>query len=393
MNLDLPTLMVMQSFAMASAGVVLLLAWLQRRTVPVLGIWGGAHVSASAGIICLMLGVATRHPLLLGAGGGLLSFQSALIWKAARTFDAKWAPLGVALLPPLGVTLGYVILRHPSSTVALTMGVIPTLAVVWTLWRASSDRLAARWPLIGLSSLHAVALLVAIYSSVVDPTRHNAVPAVMSLYGFIYFESIVFSLGTAVFILALVKERDEAVSIAAALTDSLTGIANRAAFVASAERILRRCRRDAAPVSVIMFDLDRFKSINDRHGHAVGDAVIKSFCEVASAALRPTDLIGRMGGEEFAVLLAGCSIEAAFVRADRIRAAFVESCRVVRGIAVGAAASGGVAVTTKPEDTIETLLESADAALYCAKADGRNRIKRAETASLDGAAGNVCRVA
>lgn len=393
MNLDLPTLMVMQSFAMASAGAVLLLAWLQRRAVPVLGIWGSGHVSASAGIICLMLGVTTRQPLLLGAGGSLLSFQSALIWKAVRTFDAKRAPLGIALLAPLGVTLGDAILHRSSGPVALTMGIIPTVAIVWTLWRGRGDRLAARWPLIGLSSLHAAALLVAIYSSVVDPSRHNAVPAVMSLYGFIYFESIVFTLGTAVFILALVKERDEAASMAAARTDSLTGIANRAAFLVAAERILQRCHRDAAPAAVIMFDLDRFKSINDRYGHAVGDAVIKSFCDVAAAALRPTDLIGRMGGEEFAILLSGCGIEAAFVRADRIRAAFVEGCRFIRGMQIGATASGGVAVSPNAEDSIAALLETADKALYGAKAGGRNRIQRAETARPDGAAANVCRVA
>jgi diguanylate cyclase (GGDEF)-like protein len=202
----------------------------------------------------------------------------------------------------------------------------------------------------------------------------------------------VFALGTAVFILALVKERDEAASIAAARTDSLTGIANRAAFLATAGRILARCHRDAAPVSVIMFDLDRFKAINDRYGHAAGDAVIKAFCDVASAALRPTDLIGRMGGEEFATLLSGCSIEAAFVRADRIRAAFAESCRFVRGAQIGATASGGVAGSANGDESIEALLETADAAMYCAKAEGRNRIKRADAPRPEGA-GNVYRVA
>jgi diguanylate cyclase (GGDEF)-like protein len=393
MNLDLPTLMVMQSFAMASAGVVLLVAWLQGRSVAVLGIWGAAHLNAAAGIICLMLGVRTQHSMFMAAGGSLLSFQSALIWKAARTFDAKPAPLAAALLVPIGVLVGGAILHRFDGTVALVMGAIPMIAVVVTLWLGRGDQLAARWPLIGLSVLHTAALAVAIYSSFGSANGPNVVPAVMSLYGFIYFESIVFALGTAVFILALVKERDEAASAAAARIDSLTGIANRAAFLGSAERILRRCSHDAMPVSVIMFDLDRFKSINDRYGHAVGDAVIKAFCDAASVTLRPTDLIGRMGGEEFAVLLAGCSIEAAFVRADRIRAAFLESCRFIRGVQVGATVSGGVAVSGGADDSIEALLETADAALYCAKAEGRNRIKRAETARLEGATANVYRVA
>jgi diguanylate cyclase (GGDEF)-like protein len=397
MNLDLPTLMVMQSFAMASAGLVLLVAWLQHRAVAALGIWGWAHGSAASGIICLMLGVTIRYPLLLGFGGGLLSFQAALIWKAVRTFDAKSAPLWVALMAPVGVVVSGAIpyLNVFGGTLALSVGTIYSAAAATSLWRGRRDGLLARWPLIGLSSLHAIALLVGIYSTFTGSTGQDQVPAVMSLFGFIYFESIVFALGTAVFILALIKERDEAASMAEARTDSLTGIANRAAFLASAERILQRCQRDAAPVAVIMFDLDRFKAINDRHGHAVGDTVIKTFCEVASAALRPTDLIGRMGGEEFAVLLSGCSIEAAFVRADRIRAAFVESCRYVRGMQVGAAVSGGVAASASANanETIEALLESADAALYGAKAEGRNRIKRAEAPRPEGAPSNVYRVA
>ena len=110
-----------------------------------------------------------------------------------------------------------------------------------------------------------------------------------------------------------------------ARTDPLTGIANRAAFLENAGRVLDRCRRDSAPVSVMMFDLDRFKAINDRYGHAVGDAVIRKFCEIATAALRPNDVFGRMGGEEFAVVLPGSSIEAACARAERIRNSFAKT--------------------------------------------------------------------
>jgi two-component system, cell cycle response regulator len=179
----------------------------------------------------------------------------------------------------------------------------------------------------------------------------------------------------------------------AARTDSLTGIANRTAFLASAERVLERCHRDNAPVSVMMFDLDRFKAVNDRHGHAVGDAVIKKFCEVAAAALRPTDLFGRMGGEEFAVVLPRSSIEAACVRAERIRASFAENCRLIRNHQVNATVSGGVSVSVSAEATLEALLEYSDTALYGAKTEGRNRIKRADQPKPEGGGSNVLRVA
>ena len=176
-------------------------------------------------------------------------------------------------------------------------------------------------------------------------------------------------------------------------TDLLTGIANRAAFLESAERVLERCRRDSSPVSVMMFDLDRFKAVNDTHGHAVGDAVIRTFCEITASALRPNDAFGRMGGEEFAVVLAGSSIEAAFVRAERIRASFAESCRFVRDHQVNATVSGGVSTSVNAEQTLDTLLEYSDVALYGAKAEGRNRIKRTDQPEPEGGSSNVFRVA
>jgi len=215
----------------------------------------------------------------------------------------------------------------------------------------------------------------------------------MSLFGLVHFESIIFSLGTAVFVLALVRERSEAASRVAANTDPLTGIANRAAFMAGAERVLQRCRHDGAPVAVIMFDLDRFKLVNDTHGHAVGDAVIRKFCEVIAAALRPNDVFGRMGGEEFAAILPGSSIEAADIRAERIRVSFSENCRIIADRHVNATVSGGVSVSVNAELSLKSLLEYSDDALYRAKTGGRNRIKRADQPEPEGGPSTVIRVA
>ena len=251
----------------------------------------------------------------------------------------------------------------------------------------------ARWPMITLMATHAASYLIGAHSTFSGSTGQDGLPSFGSLFSFIYFESIIYALGTSVFILALVKERNEAASMTVARTDSLTGIANRATFLASAERVLERCRRDSAPVSVMMFDLDRFKAINDGHGHAVGDAVIRKFCEIVAATLRPIDLFGRLGGEEFAVVLSGSSIEAACARAERIRASFAERCQFVRNVQVNATVSGGVSVSTNAEQTLEMLLEYSDAALYEAKTEGRNRIERAEQPTPDNGSSNVFRVA
>jgi diguanylate cyclase (GGDEF)-like protein len=156
---------------------------------------------------------------------------------------------------------------------------------------------------------------------------------------------------------------------------------------------LERCRRDSAPVSVMMFDLDRFKAINDRHGHAVGDAVIRKFCEMTAAALRPNDVFGRLGGEEFAAVLPGSSVEAACARAERIRTSFADDCRFVRNHQVNATVSAGVSASENAELTLEALLEYSDVALYGAKTEGRNRVKRADNPKLDDRSSNVFRVA
>src|SRR5271156_2842674 len=105
MTLDLPTLMVMQSFALACAGAVLLVIWSQQRKTPVLALWGIANIIAAGGIFSLMLGFTLHQPGWLALGGTLLPFQSSLMWKAARTFDSKPAPLLLALLGPMAVGL------------------------------------------------------------------------------------------------------------------------------------------------------------------------------------------------------------------------------------------------------------------------------------------------
>jgi diguanylate cyclase (GGDEF)-like protein len=172
---------------------------------------------------------------------------------------------------------------------------------------------------------------------------------------------------------------------AAATVDSLTGVATRRAFLEAAERLLHNSARDETPLSLIVFDLDSFKSINDTHGHAVGDLALKEFGAATRKVLRSTDLIGRLGGEEFAVALPGSTIGAAYVVAERIRIAFSEACRSLNGKLLNATVSAGV-TTAHVRSTLDTLIAAADSALYNAKAEGRNRVetrerRQAQTAS------------
>ena len=376
-QLDIPTLMVMGSFVALFCGVILLGAWWVNRPMPALAVWGVASLLLAAGIFALMLGPILRQPMFMIFADVLFALSSGFIWKGARAVDAKPGPVAVALLGPAILMIVSLVPGATGIVVPLAFAVdaIYLFAAALTLWLGRDERLPARMPVIGFIFVHAVFMLIGIHSISGEMDR---VPTLMSFFGAIHFEGIVFSVGTATFLLVLIKERGEAASRLAASIDALTGVANRAAFTEAAGRVIERCRRDASPVAVVMFDLDRFKSINDSFGHAVGDTVIRKFGEVCAAALRPTDVFGRIGGEEFAAVLPRSSIEVAFVRADRIRALFAEECQVVSNRAVNATVSGGVSVSVDGSLALSELLEFSDQALYRAKASGRNRVKRAE---------------
>jgi diguanylate cyclase (GGDEF)-like protein len=317
------------------------------------------------------------------------------MWKSARSFAGKPAPLIIALLGAAIVGLAPVVAgtRELTSELSLSAGAAYLFSAALSLWRAREERLAARFPIIVLTTVHAGVLSVGAGTTLTGSLAPGELATVMSLFGLIHFETIVFMLGSAVFILALVKERNEAASHRVSRLDPLTGIANRAAFMESAGRVMEQCRREDTPVSVMMYDLDRFKLINDTHGHATGDAVIRKFCEVVASALRPNDVFGRLGGEEFAAVLPRLSIEAACVRAERMRAICVEHCRVINGHQVDATVSCGVAASDDAEIALNDLLELADRALYRAKAEGRNRVKRADQDASKPSLSTVIRVA
>lgn len=156
--------------------------------------------------------------------------------------------------------------------------------------------------------------------------------------------------------------------------DGLTGIFNRQHFVERAEEILSAASLQHEPVCLILFDLDHFKQINDAYGHLVGDRVLRRTVEVCRQQLGPNDIFGRLGGEEFGILLPGCAIERIGVLADAIRAAIASASgeRDLRDVTVSA--SLGVAGTRDAGHDLRQLMADADDALYRAKRAGRNQV-------------------
>jgi diguanylate cyclase (GGDEF)-like protein/PAS domain S-box-containing protein len=159
-----------------------------------------------------------------------------------------------------------------------------------------------------------------------------------------------------------------------ARTDVLTGAASRRHFFTRAEEAIRLARRYSHPLSLLMLDLDHFKRVNDTHGHQVGDLVLKALVQLAWQTLRKVDVLGRIGGEEFAILMPETDAEQAFQVAERLRQA-VDAAKVpFNGGSVRFTVSIGVATLTDGDTSIGVLLSRADGALYEAKRTGRNRV-------------------
>ncbi|MBI5166076.1 MAG: diguanylate cyclase [Magnetospirillum sp.] len=160
-----------------------------------------------------------------------------------------------------------------------------------------------------------------------------------------------------------------------ATTDSLTGTANRRHFIACAVDEMARLSRSGQPLSVIMLDVDHFKHINDDFGHAAGDATLVALAEAAGTLLREIDVLGRLGGEEFAVILPDTDLAAAAVVAERLRHGLGALATPVGAAVVTVTVSVGVS-QVKPEETaIDAALKRADDALYRAKQHGRDRVE------------------
>lgn len=156
--------------------------------------------------------------------------------------------------------------------------------------------------------------------------------------------------------------------------DGLTGIFNHQHFIGEADRILRLLEKKLGHACLISIDLDHFKQVNDTHGHAMGDAVLKHAVAICQHHLRPTDLFGRLGGEEFGILLQECSREQGLEIANRIRIAIGTTPMKNDGNDVPISASVGLASTDTSGYELQRLCKDADAALYRAKRAGRNRV-------------------
>jgi diguanylate cyclase (GGDEF)-like protein len=365
---------------------VLLFAWLQERQIRALAWWGAAYLIGGSSVALWTIqgtGALSLPPAMPSA---LLFVTCGMVWNGARLFqDREVLPLAMCT----GAIVWVIAWQNDSFAnngaqhIILSSVIIAsyTFLTAFEFWRERRQPLFSRWPALVVPAIHGSIFLFPIPFAVlasVEPTTSVFASGWFALFA---LETLLYANGTAFIMLMTSKERIAQLHKTAASTDALTGLFNRRAFLDAAHRLIANQVRSDQLVTVLMFDLDHFKSINDRFGHALGDEALRRFAATMQANMRSSDVIGRLGGEEFAAILPGTLAEGIGV-AERVRIAFEVVGRAFSVHAVGATVSIGAACEPARTTDLPRLLQAADQALYRAKEAGRNRVQAAPSGEV-----------
>ncbi len=377
-TLDVTTLFVVATCITALLGLFLLSAWAQER-VRALAWWGSAYLIGGFSVAIWSIEGLISPPLPIGSANALLFVACGMIWSAARLFHGRpvlWGAMFTGAFVWLFACLFADFLGWAAARIVLSSLIVSsyTFLTAIELWRERRKTLLRRWPAIFVPILHGAVFLFPIPIASLLPADGGIVSLASGWIAVLAIETMLYVVGTAFIVLVLTKERSVRIHRDAASTDDLTGLLNRRGFFAAAHQLVARQAKKGEPASVLMFDLDQFKSINDRFGHLVGDEALKVFALVAGGNMRADDVVARFGGEEFIVMLPG-SLADATVAAERVRVAFQDAAGRVAGRELNATVSVGVACGG---GDVDSLIAAADAALYRAKSKGRNRIEGLE---------------
>ena len=379
--LDFHTLFVVTMFILAVAGLLLVFAWRQNPAIMALGLWGSAYLMGSAAMaLFLASGLTPDISSLLTMANVLWITAHGIMWTAARSFEGRRTPLVWTLAGALIFIAACQFESFATSLAARMMftsaasGIYLVLCAV-EIWRASDRELVSRWPAIVLLLVNGAMFLGRVPFVHALPYPAGVLPSDPAWFPTGVFELLFFTFCMSVLLVNMAKERAELQERQHSLLDPLTGIANRRAFFEQGERLLRRTTAEGYPSALLLFDLDRFKEVNDTFGHQAGDRVLSEFCRVAQPMLRPGDLFGRFGGEEFGCLIAAVSIGEALAVAERIRTAFAAAPLDLGSAQRRVTVSVGVAMSNEAGRGLHGLFAAADRALYRAKAKGRDRVE------------------
>jgi diguanylate cyclase (GGDEF)-like protein len=348
--------------------------------------WGWGLIAYAAGLLITILPSVLTRPVASGLGNIVIAyapipFIQGVLNNTRRRLDWRWTgtALSATVLVILanngvGPELRLVNLVAPSPIAIglfLYAGLVLWQAPVPAARGASCLLAAVLLFCSALWSLRIAMLLGAFSAGPSDPARTQLIIDLFSIAQIL--TSVIGML--CLFWIEVLKMEETLKSMA--YGDSLTGLANRRATVMRFEEQASLARRTQRPFTVMLFDIDFFKKVNDTYGHQAGDAVLKHIAAILTSAKRQEDLLGRIGGEEFVLLLANTDMEGARVIADRMRELVAHAFLQHEGRRIAITISGGLAQFPEDGDSWDRIFSKADERLYQAKADGRNRITAA----------------
>jgi diguanylate cyclase (GGDEF)-like protein len=382
MSFDTSTLYLFATLVAGMLGAMLMFFGKQEN-IPALKWWGTAYLLGAVSVAIWTIGGPKLGGALSMALNAVGFIACGMVWNAARVFLGRKPNLPGLVLGAIAWVGAAVMLPPGDSAMRLTVGaaIVAIYAALTAseLWNERRRTMQNRWPTIAVPVIHGAVLMLPILLG--DLLRAHDETFSNSIWVTAFsIELVLYAIGTVFVIFMLVSDRAVTVHKTAASVDPLTGMFNRRGFAEACARVIEREANAGRPVTVMIFDIDHFKSINDRFGHPAGDEILKLFSTVVVTTLRISDLSGRIGGEEFAALLP-CSLEEGVLVAERVREAFEASGIVCEDGPVDTKVSIGVA--GGPAGTeLEVLLAAADTALYQAKRTGRNRVEAAEELPL-----------
>lgn len=285
---------------------------------------------------------------------------------------ALWPLAAIALMLVLVARSGGASHAHLTALVSLIVAAFAAaMAVILLHPRRHGGSLLQQ--IIGANdALFAIAMTLWAWSGV-DPGHRDSIEA-SPMQAFAYLASYLLMIVNGFGFLLLCKQKDDDQMARLATIDFLTGALNRRAFFERADSARMLAARLHKPIALLMLDLDHFKQLNDRFGHATGDEALVLFADTARRALREHDIMGRLGGEEFALALPGTGLDGALHAAERLRQAVTDAPLITSGNAYTMTVSIGV-VLIDPNEELTAALARADHALYAAKTGGRNRVE------------------
>lgn len=367
MLLDIATLTIVSIIITVLAGALLMFSWWQNRNVPGLACWGASLVVAAVGLG--MLTQRGRAPgwLTIGMANAVIFAAYGLFWSGFRIFERRRAHLMPVLAGALvwsaacGIPEFY---KSFPTRVGLASVLIAAymLAAAWEIWRGRTERLMSRYPVAILLLAHAGLTLLRYPTITLWRETSEATVFSTPWIAAHSFETLIFTVTSAFLLLGITKERIDREQRLMASREPLTGILNRRAFLDAARSRIAKAPRQDEPAALILADIDRFREINDRFGHDAGDEVLRTVCRIAAGIMPDTALLGRLGSDEFAIVLPGASEADAAFAAEALREAVAAVRFQADGFVFHATASTGLA-TTGTEGSLEGLVRAAGAAL------------------------------